>query len=96
MKKIISKAFIVGIFVFLGVFIFKSNIDAAYTNKVVKSYKYDFNPILDINTNFHDYKYIYVADDARLYNQIERQHSYGWNYVGYEVINYYKNADMNW
>ncbi|MGX8835678.1 hypothetical protein ACWG0P_15885 [Amedibacillus sp. YH-ame6] len=75
---------------------FCSSISAAYTYKVTKSFFYDYNIPAEVNMNYHGYKYIYVADDARLYNEETKWYSSGWNYIRYQTIKYYKNADLNW
>lgn len=96
MIKMKIKPLLVVVFVFVALFGFNSDINAAHTQSVLKSYKYDHNIFSGSVSNPFDLKYIYVADDARLYNTIDTTISSGWNYIRSEVVHYYKNADMNW
>lgn len=57
----------------------------------VKTYKYDDN-IFTGATNFHDYTYKNVPDDARENGRDQSKIGGGWNYDRYQVVIYYKSS----
>lgn len=97
MKKGLVKKIVMAAFTFAMLFGLRSTVNAAYTNKVVKTYMLDYNTITGGVSNYRNYTYINVADDAREYNKsATKEPGGGWNYKVFKVTKYYKNADMNW
>ncbi|MDS8424339.1 hypothetical protein RLI65_03190 [Streptococcus pneumoniae] len=56
---------------------------------VTKSYKYDWNTVLEYSTNYHDHQYAWIPEWSRYDSYSEYKVGGGWNYARYEVINYY-------
>ncbi|MDG8888131.1 hypothetical protein OLD37_08435 [Streptococcus pneumoniae] len=52
-----------------------------------KSYKYDWNTVLEYSINYHDHQYAWIPEWSRYYSYSEYKVGGGWNYARYEVIN---------
>lgn len=66
--------------------LFQSSVSAV---TATKSYKYDWNTVLEYSTNYHDHQYAWIPEWSRYYSYSEYPVGSGWNYARYEVINYY-------
>ena len=70
----------------LSIGLFQSSVSAV---RVTKSYWYDWNTVWEYGTNYHNHQYISIPSWSRYYSYSEYKVDSGWNYVRYEVINYY-------
>lgn len=85
-KTFIKSMLLVG-FVFVSVF--SVGIKAHAAIREVKSYDYDYNTVLGYNTNYHNYTYKYVPDNAHYHHSNKSLVGGSWNYERYQVIQYY-------
>lgn len=67
---------------------------ASASVKRTKSYRYDDNIYIGA-TNFHNYTYIDVPNDAKENGRDSTRVGGGWNYDRYEVVIYYKSSSGN-
>lgn len=58
-------------------------------DRVIKSYKYDWNIFYNTSMNYHDYEYVHIPNWSEFDYSDEVEVERHWNYIRYEVTHYY-------